>query len=149
MMGSITTTQPNEQGGKTNQGQQQDKKFLSKKERIQKKEEERRARQNQEKDSQQMGSVLYQEAHDFNYKLVLGKRRKSTEIKLIELDEIEDRQKKKKGITNSPSMSKLIMSGSLAHKFVEVLQKPDALVSDLLRLSTKQNSARAALGQKK
>ena len=46
MIGTISTTQPNEQGGKTNQGQQQDKKFLSKKERIQKKEEERRARQN-------------------------------------------------------------------------------------------------------
>ena len=88
-----------------------------------------------------MGSALYQEANDFSYKLLLGKRRKSAERKIVELDEMEDKHKSKKGIAGSPSMSKLIMSGSLAHKFVEVLQKPDVLVSDLLRFNTKSSSA--------
>ena len=96
-----------------------------------------------------MGNALYQETHDFNYKVLLGKRRKSTECKIAELDEIEDKQQKKRGIAGSPSMSKLIMSGSLAHKFVDLLQKPDALVSDLLSLNTKHNLAKAEAGRKK
>ena len=96
-----------------------------------------------------MGSALYQETHDFNYKVLLGKRRKSTECKIVELDEIEDKQRSRKGVSESPSMSKLIMSGSLAHKFLEVLKQPDALVSDLLRLNTKQISAKASASQKR
>ena len=96
-----------------------------------------------------MGVALYQETHDFNYKVLLGKRRKSTECKIIELDEIEDKLKNRKGISESPSMSKLIMSGSLAHKFVDLLQKPDALVSDLLNLNNKHTSAKASASQKR
>ena len=87
-----------------------------------------------------MGSALYQEAHDFNYKVLLGKRRKSTECKITDLDEM-DAKRNRKGSNESPSMSRLIMSGSLAHKFVEVLAKPDAFVSDFLRFNTKQISA--------
>ena len=80
-----------------------------------------------------MGQALYAETNDLNYKNLICKRQKSVERKLVDLDEIDDKTKKKKGLAQSPSVSKLIISGSLANKFVEVLTKSNSQVSDIFR----------------
>ena len=96
------------------------KKFLSKKERIQKKEEERRARQQQERDCQQMGNALYSEVNEFNHKKVIVKRRRSVERNVTQLI-LGDYQKRKKGLTQSPTMSNMILHGSLGQVMFDQL----------------------------
>ena len=124
----LGTQSNNAQGepGKPNQGQQQEsKKFLSKKERVAKKEEERRARQQQERESTLLGNALYAGVNEFNYKNLVSKRHTlSVERTIEDLAALDDKKKKKNGLTSSPSMSKLIMSGSLANKFVDMLIAP-------------------------
>jgi len=82
-----------------------------------------------------MGIALYADVSDYNYKNLMSKRRSSVERKVAKL-ESEDLDKKK-GMTGSPSMSKLIVSGNLANKFVEALLRPGSTISDAVTKSVK------------
>ena len=56
-----------------------------------------------------MGAALYTETNDFNYKNLTGKRRKSADHKIIDLEELDEKTKKKKGLAMSPSMAKMVV----------------------------------------
>lgn len=61
-----------------------------------------------------MGNALYTEVNDFNTLLMVEKRRSSVDRSVPDLIGMEDYSRK--GLMQSPSMSRLIVQGQHAHK---------------------------------